>query len=117
MDYDIDLKMPDACKKCGYKCCHNYYLTCNLDDKGFCKRDRFPICKSYPVTFNEKFRIAKCPGYEYIPKVLFKLIEQLNENIDSLLEFHYEDKDLSLHIHLQTFKAVATKENYEHAGT
>ena len=99
MEYIIDLKLPKACKECGYKCCAKHYKECPRPIFGgeFCYRNRIPACKSYPLFVKGgKLVIEKCLGHEHIPWELYQLVEQINK--EGLHELAYKSDEVELTI-------------------
>ena len=97
--YEIDLKLPNACKSCGYKCCEKHYKNCfkPIFSGEFCNRDKMSICKSYPLFYDGRFKIYKCFGFDFLPKKeLFSLIDKLNKM--NFYEVRYESEEIILSI-------------------
>lgn len=101
-DYYIDLKLPVACKECGYLCCRNHYKNCYkpIFSGEFCNRDKVAFCSGYPLKFdvNGRFAISDCLGEKFLPRAKLELIVSHLNKLHPLKEFHYFDDEVVLHV-------------------
>ncbi|MBD3312432.1 hypothetical protein GF352_03205 [archaeon] len=101
-DYFIDLKLPIACKDCGYRCCSNHYKTCYkpIFSGEFCNRDKVAFCSGYPLKFNVngRFAVSECLGEKFLPRAKLESITSRLNKLHPFKEFHYVDEEVVLHV-------------------
>ncbi len=109
MKYDIDLKMPNVCKACGYKCCEYVQkkIKCPkpIFSTNYCYRNSIPLCKSYPLAYDvekKEFVIRNCLGFMSIkekipvPYELIQVVENLNHVMNYIEEYGHIGPDVIL---------------------